>query len=221
MIKARCPQCRNPITLAEGNEPERTVVCQRCGYVLMTANSSPGLSNPPLPLPRGVMIQRYGDILVIVRCWFRAIFFLPLLVSLFFLTVAFVRVPAIYSTLDGPALFTVFAVLLLLLFMFYHCLCQLVNRTEICMNSNEIRMRHYPLPYPFHKRIELKNIRQLYCTWKFDDTPGSYPIMMVRQSGYHECLISVGNREHALFITQELQQQLRIVDQPLASNIQT
>lgn len=84
MFKVRCPQCRNPIALAEGRELAQTAVCRRCGYVLMTANSSPVPPNPPYPLPHGVTVPRHGENLMIIRRWFRAIWFLPLLVSLFF-----------------------------------------------------------------------------------------------------------------------------------------
>lgn len=100
----------------------------------------------------------------------------------------------------------------------YYALATWVNKTHIFVGQNAMEIIHKPLPWLGHKRLDAKNIKQLYSTKKISRSTTNnhtrsitnYYLHVVSFDGDDMSLLNVENSEQALFLEKQIEKYLGI-----------
>jgi hypothetical protein len=104
----------------------------------------------------------------------------------------------------------------------YTTLAGLLNRTTIAVRQGQLSIRHGPLPWLGNIDISAQDIKQLFCEQKLRATKSAespqiaYTVSAVLASGEKKVLLrGLPEADQALFIEQEIETRLGIVDEPV------
>jgi hypothetical protein len=172
-----------------------------------------------LGLPKGFTLENTGEEIRIRRRWFSPLFiFLTVFVVFWdgFLFVWFI----IAFTNGEPAMAAAGSLHALVgIGLTYFVVAGYINSTLIAANGEHLIIYHYPLPWPGTKTLKSPDITQLYCKRvRGSGRSGSvsYEVRGILQDG-RDIKIVGGLTEdtQALFIEQEVENHLKIVDRPV------
>ena len=131
---------------------------------LSSANAADEIMD--LGLPKNIELQVYNGYILLVRKWFAWSHLFMLFVLLSGLGVGWFVFSNYTGDINGlsesliqllPWLFLLFNIAFI-----YPVLAKVVNKTHIFVSKDAIEIKHLPLPWPGNKRIEKRNIKQLY-----------------------------------------------------------
>lgn len=226
----KCPHCSRVIQAENINIQTCIAKCGSCNAVFGFADKVPGASafgpsKSAVEMPRGYTMENEGADLVITRRWLSwkhlvmlvfCVFWDGLLV--FWYTMAFTK--------GGPLLMKLFPVLHVGVgvFLTYSTLAGFLNRTRITLNTLELRIRHYPLPWPGNKVVQRQEIEQLFCEKIMHSTRNgisyTYNLQAVKASGGSLKLVTgMDKPEDALFLEQKIEGFLGITDRLVAGEM--
>lgn len=185
-----CENCGAPI---EVRPRELAIICRECGYEQRLSGIDPSAEPPPQeqrplppapareplePIPKspaGLRIDDDGYRLRIKRRWFSFIY-LPLL----FFCIAWDSFLVFWYSMafgdaNAPWLMFVFPIchVAVGVGLSYFVLAGLLNTTTISVDSQEIRIRHRPIPWRGNATYSAKQIRQLYVKHDGTEVNGS------------------------------------------------
>ena len=98
----------------------------------------------------------------------------------------------------------------------YYALATWINKTHVYVSKNAIEIKQKPLPWFGNKRLETKNIKQLYSRKNISSSSSnnqstiSYHLHVVSIDEDDMRLLKVENAEQALFLEQEIEKYLGI-----------
>jgi len=98
----------------------------------------------------------------------------------------------------------------------YYTLTTWLNKTHIFVSQDAIEIKHKPLPWFGNKRLETKNIKQLYSKEEISTSSSNnrrsitYKLHIVSHGEDDMTLLSVENSQQALFLEQEIEKYLGI-----------
>ncbi len=195
--------------------------CSSCAAVFGFADKVPGAApaaKQEVQMPRGYSLGTDGADLVITRRWLspKYIFLLFFCVFwdgfLFFWYSNAVRGGAPLAAVLFPLLHVGVGV-----FLTYTTLAGFLNRTRVSVNPAELRIRHYPLPWPGNRVVQRQELEQLFCREKVSHGKHganyTYNLEAVMAGGRREELVrGLDKPEDALFLEQKIEGYLGIAD---------
>ncbi len=209
---AKCSSCNSVFSFQETVKPQADVFSKSKTFV------------EPLPMPKGITIEKTGSQLVIKRRWFTLTnLFLTAFVVIWdtFMVVWFT-----ISLSTGMWPMALFGSLHagVGIWLTYRVLANYLNTTEIIVDNRQISVRHYPLPWPGNKIIQSSTIEQLYSKsvvhHNKNSVSYSYEVHTILSDKTHLKLVSdLEETDQALYIEQEIEDFLRIENTPVRGEI--
>jgi hypothetical protein len=224
----RCKSCGAP--LAPENVVERLSMarCGHCEAVFALERTGPGSDSrrerPHVLLPKQMEVVDLGTSFEIRRRWFSPVFVFLVFFCLFWNGFMIVWHGIALSQGLWPMscfglLHTAVGIALL-----YFTVAGFVNTTVVRVERGMIEVRHGPLPWPGNKSLEAHDVEQLYCREQVNGNKNrsqcTYEVRVLRQGNVRDTLVKgLTDPDQALYIEQELERHLRIVDQPVAGEL--
>jgi len=225
-----CPHCSRPVPAEDVNVQTSIAKCRYCSAVFGFAGQVPGASafgpsKRAVEMPDDYTMSMEGSGLVLVRRWFSWKYLFMLFFCVFWDGFLVFWYTAAFKT-NGPLMVKLFPLLHVAVGvgLTYATLAGFLNRTKISLNSAELRIRHYPLPWPGNRLLQRQELDQLFCEEKLSSSRNSvsytYSLSAVLTGGKRVKLISgLDNPEDALFLEQKIEGYLGITDRPVAGEM--
>ena len=98
-----------------------------------------------------------------------------------------------------------------------------VNRTSVEVSGAEITVTHRPLPFPGNRRLQVMDLRQLFCVERARQKGSpTYAVMARLASGREVTLISgLSSDREARFIEEKIEQRIGLGNQPVTGELPT
>lgn len=226
----KCPQCSRTVPAGNINIQTCIAKCCSCNAVFGFADTVPGASafgssKRAVEMPKGYSMENEGADLVITRRWLSWKYVAMLVFCVFWdgflvfwYTMAFTK--------GGPLVMKLFPVLHVAVgvFLTYTTMAGFLNRTRITLNTLELRIKHYPLPWPGNKVVQRQEIEQLFSEKIMHSSRNglsyTYNLLAVKAGGGSLKLVSgMDKPEDALFLEQKIEGFLGITDRPVAGEM--
>ncbi len=226
----KCPHCSRTVPAENINIQTSIAKCGSCNAVFGFADKVPGASafgpsKRTVEMPSNYTVANEGADLVITRRWMNWKYVMMLVFCVFwdgFLVFWY----SIAFSQGGPLAMKLFPVLHVAVgvFLTYSTLAGFLNRTKITLNTGELRIKHYPLPWPGNKVVPRPEIEQLFCEEIMhsnkNGTSYTYNLQAVKTGGGRLKLVSgMDKPEDALFLEQKIEGFLGITDRPVAGEM--
>ncbi len=172
-----------------------------------------------LGLPKKFTLNLYENYMHITLSWFGKKTFVATLIAVFHIGFSLVFFISESTTMTGSPLMIKLAPwisTILGLGILYYALTTWLNKTHIFVSQNAIEVKHKPLPWFGNKRLETKNIKQLYSKEVLSTSTSSsrstisYHLHVISSDEDDMTLMNVENSEQALFLEQEIEKYLGI-----------
>jgi hypothetical protein len=217
-MEVRCPSCDEQIKAEDMNLENLVARCRSCNALInlrrylraevVSARKSV-LSPPP-----HLAVEETVDGLLIRLRWYRhwAWFLAAGCISWdSFLIFSYTLVAAG----DAPWGFWVFPAAFVAVGVAgtYFTLAMLINRTLITVREDRLAVSHGPLPWPGNKEVRAAEISQIYVA--ASSSGESYAVMFQTKDGHSGDLVTTSAVDEALYLEQQIEKYLRIVDRPV------
>lgn len=202
--------------------------CSSCAAVFGFADKVPGAALPAkreVQMPRGYTLGTDGADLVIIRRWFSAKYIFLLFFCIFWDGFLFFWYSKAVS--GGAPLMAILFPLLHVgvgVYLTYMTLAGFLNRTRVSVNPAELRIKHYPLPWPGNRVVQRTELEQLFCKERLSSSKNGvhyvYELQAVLNGGRRETLVSgLDKPEDALFLEQKIEGYLGIADRRVSGEM--
>jgi hypothetical protein len=109
-------------------------------------------------------------------------------------------------------------------FITYVTAATFLNTTRILIERGEVKVRHGPLPWPGNLTMRADEFDQLYCREKVNHSKNgthlSYEVWAALRQGTHKKFIAAGlERDHAIYIEQEMERALALKDRHVSGEM--
>ncbi|MEW5931665.1 MAG: hypothetical protein AB1941_29705 [Gemmatimonadota bacterium] len=226
-----CKSCRAPISADDVNLDTGLAKCRACNAVFrfddepeLAGGGFPGV-RPRLEMPRSLTRDAGGGAVVFRHRWFSwKIVFLTFFCLLWDGFLVFWYAMAFAG--DAPLIFKLFPVLHLAVGagLTYYTVAGYVNTTTVTLDRGHLSVRHGPLPWPGSLDMDTSRCRQLYCEEKVNRGRNGYTytyhLKAVTSDGGRLKIVSgLDSPDVPLYLEQEMEQHLRIRDEPVAGEL--
>jgi hypothetical protein len=225
MTDVRCKNCQAVIDPANIDWERELASCARCGRLMdlrreraaAPEKASPEPGKPrvriPVDLPVGMSVASVaGERLVIRRRWLRQKHWF----MLFLFVAAALYVGYLWATIGANAWLVIGT--LFVLSWNYNLVAMFVNSTIVTADADKVTVRHGPIPSLFgrNRSLEKRSIEQLYAA-----TYGALFAVQAKLKGGHTLTLvaPLVTADQALFIEQELERALGLVDMAIAGEL--
>lgn len=233
-MQLSCPQCRQGILADDVNLEHQLAKCRTCHTVFsfqtQVAPSSPRSKQPaprpPVQQPARFTVDDYGPTFQVRWRWFTwEVLFLTLFCVFWngFLVVWFSL--GISQGMPWPMILFGLPFVAVGVAMTYYVVASYVNSTIIRLDGAQLIVRHGPIPSPGNLARPATDFRQLYCQEREVRNKNSrrleYDLHAIMDDGADLPLIKgLRDRNEVLYLEHELEQRLRIKDEPVAGEIE-
>jgi hypothetical protein len=173
-------------------------------------------------LPAGFTLERSGSELLIGHRWFTRSVFFMLFFCVFWDGFLVFWYSSALTEDDVDVMMVIFPLLHVGVGvgLSYYVLASFFNSTYVAVTRGHLIIAHRPLPWPGNRRIATHTLSQLFCKRKLKRSKHStyyrYEVHALTTDGERHKLVSgLEDEEQALFIEQELEGFLGIVDAPV------
>lgn len=163
-----------------------------------------------IPLPANLEILNDRDSLIIRRKWFSPLAFFLVFFALFWN--GFMVVWMGMAIKNGIWVMAAFGSIhaAIGIGLAYFCVASFVNKTDISIDPNHLKVRSYPLPWGRQKKIRVHDIKQLYTkrqvTQGKNGTNVSFRLLVVTNDNREQKLLSgLSDNSQAKFIEHEIE----------------
>lgn len=225
-MRIHCPSCQTPTPADDVNLDTGLAKCRACHAVFRFGEDVPSVRERPVVMqPRSVEVLREGGALVFTHRWFTLAALFLTVFTLFwdgFLVFWY----AIALQPGTPLMMKVFPLIHVAagLGITYYTLCCYVNRTTLTLDRGHLSVRHGPLPWPGNVDMGTSEIRQLYCEEKINRGKNgvtfTYTLHALLRNGTRKKLLSgIDSPEVPLFMEQQLEQWMKLRDEPVRGEL--
>ena len=222
LVELKCKNCGAPLSPADFSAQLMAARCPHCQAVFAISNpATPSIGRPDASLPHTFQMNRTPQGLEIIRSWFEAKVWFILFFAIFWN--GFMLVWHGIALSSGMWFMSAFGLIHtgIGLFLIYLVLAMFLNSTVIRANATSLEVKTGPLPWKGDKQINTAEVRQLYCLEKISQgkngTSSSYRVEAVMRDNRRETLIGgLSDPDHALFIEQQIERHLGLIDIPVA-----
>ncbi len=186
------------------------------------ANSS---SHPISPLPSNIELVTEYDAIVIRRAWKSAIAYALIVFTLFWnaFMVVWMSIAINQGAWEMAAFGSIHATVGL--FLIYYNIALFLNKTDIRIDTYNLSVKHYPLPWMGQIQIPVENVQQVYCKEKItrnkNSTSITYEVHCIDRNNKQKKLLSgLNDSSQAQFIEAEIEKILGIKNRPVSGEFQ-
>lgn len=221
LVELKCRNCGAQLS-PENISPQLSAArCHHCHALFaISAPAAKPIPRPRVSLPKGFQVNQRGDSLEIVRRWLGPSAFFLLFFALFWN--GFMLVWHAIALGTGQWTMSLFGLIhtAVGIGLGYYVLGLFINSTTIRAAAGELTVKSGPLPWSGNKTVPRTEVSQLYCKEKIhhgkNGASTTYGIEMVLSGNRRETLVKgLPNSDHALFIEQQIERHLGIVDVPV------
>lgn len=234
LLEIDCPSCGVPVHPQHININKSLGKCDSCDNIFsfdrdeFFLDDRPG--RPEMIMPEGTDVLPLSDSLDIRINWFKShsksgFGFLTFFTLMWNGMIGFMASQALASgaaiALAGMSLHIIAGMVML-----YWLLSVLINKTDIIVKQDEIRISQSPLKNPFKKDrvIKASDLKQLYVTKYVKSTTNgepnyAYALYAIRNNGRKVKVIDGMNKETQLYLEQEIERFLRLPDESVRGSI--
>jgi hypothetical protein len=228
-VALNCPSCASPLKADDLHLAQGIATCGYC-RALMTipgARSSGEVEHArhPISMPKRVNVRQTMHGLEITRRWFTPVAFGLLLFCVFWDGFLLFWYGAAFAT-NGPLAMKLFPLIHVAagIFITYLTAATFLNSTRITVERGEVKVSHGPLPWPGNLTMRADAFDQLFCKEKINrgknGTHVTYEIWAALREGAHQKFLSAGlERDHAIFIEQEMERALNLKDRHVSGEM--
>lgn len=181
--------------------------------------------NTPLnPLPKNLELVTEYDAIVIRRTWKSALAYFLTAFALFWNGFMVVWMGIAIS--QGQWAMVAFGAIhaAVGLGLIYFTIALFLNKTDIRIDTYNLSIKHYPLPWMGQLQIPVENVEQIYCKEKItrnkNSTNVSYEVHCIeRNSRQKKILSGLNDSSQARFIEAEIEKILGIKNRPVTGEI--
>ncbi len=168
-------------------------------------------------LPKGIIINYHNDYIHLIHQWYTPFLIISLVITAMMFNAFFIS-NNLFDTLinDERLALKAFSFLFLCLGLFsiYAVFAYWFNKTHIYVSQNTIQIKIAPLPWLGNKRLDAKQIKQLFVKTIRKGKAINYHIMGITKDGVKFNLLkNFRNQRHALLIEKKIEEYLDIVDE--------
>ncbi|MBS2023998.1 MAG: hypothetical protein JST92_16465 [Deltaproteobacteria bacterium] len=201
--------CRGP---SAGQTARASVTC------VFTDRSERPKPRPQVQRPDSITIDDTGAVFTLTRRWYSFGAWFLLFFAAFWngALVLFIS-----SILSGPAPKPVLLFgslhIAVGLFVGYAAICMFLNRTDVSVDGQRLRVRHHPMPWPGQVELDTADVRQLWVKERISrgkTTSYSYQLHARLPNGSSKQVLSgLATPELAFFFEQQLEGRLGLEDE--------
>lgn len=220
-----CPKCGREIPASDVNLAEAIARCLPCNAVFACGNRSGAYSKPLVQMPKSFTVEQNGPELVLTHRWYSP----GKAFGLLFFTVfwdGFLLVwYGIAFASNGPLVMKLFPLLHVAVGvgMTYLTVATFVNKTVIRAGPQEVSVLHGPLRWPGDAALARRDLQQLFCEEKISRTKNgtsiTYKVWAVLRDRRVALASGLDTPEQALFIEQQVERRLGILDRPVPGEL--
>lgn len=186
--------------------------------------SNKNVSSPLNPLPKNIDLITEYDAIVLRRTWKSPVAYFLTFFSLFWngFMVVWMTIAITKGQWAMAAFGSIHATVGLVLI--YVTLALFLNKTDIRIDSYNLSIKHYPLPWFGQIQLPVESIQQVYCKEKVsrnkNGTSITYDVHCLDHNTFSKKLISgLNDQEQARFIEREIEKTLGIKDRPVSGEL--
>jgi hypothetical protein len=179
-----------------------------------------------IPLPENMRLVSERGSLIIRRRWFTPVVFFFIFFALFWN--GFMVVWMTLALTKGQLMMAAFGSIhaLVGLGLIYFCVATCVNKTDVSVDPNHLKVQHYPLPWFGNKQFRVHEITQLFCKEQINRTKNgvniSYRVHVILRDGREQTLVkALSNDTQARFIEHEIESVLGLENQAVAGELRS
>ena len=222
LVELKCPNCGSKLS-PESISPELSAA--RCGHCsALFAIDLPErkrIERPEVVMPKGTKIEERMGELVISRRWIGPMAFVTLVFALFWN--GFMLFWNGIAFTQGIWIMSAFGIIHtgVGLFLIYSVFGMFLNSTVFRVGRGLLEVRIGPVPWKGNKTISVHDVTQLYCSEKVshgkNGSSVSYKVEVVLGGNRRETLVGgLSSADEALFIEQQVEKYLGLLDTPVA-----
>lgn len=231
MVELTCTKCGAPIDSQDIHLDLGLARCAHCGTIFSLKQpaasgmtGTPSTKRPPVPMPKNVEAVDTGTGLQLTYHWYSAKYIGMIIFTLFWN--GFMCAWHAIALSQGAYMMSVFGLLhtAIGIGVAYYTLAGFLNRTTVTAEIGLLAVQHGPLPWPGNKQLLEEQLQQLYSKENVSHSKNgvnySYEVHAALHDGEPVKLLGgLDTAEQALFIEQELERYLGIVDKPVRGEI--
>ena len=188
---------------------------------------NPSSSALEAPLPDHIQMSREGADLVLDVRWFRPYHLFMLVFTVFWCGFLVFWYSQVLKSHSAPSMMLWFPMIHVAvgIGMAYGTLAGFLNHTRITVGSGAVAVGIGPVPWPGQKRVEAREITQVFCEEVRTNTRSganfSYRVNVITPGNQKLKLVSgLAGSDLALFIEQEVEKALGITDRKVPGELQ-
>jgi hypothetical protein len=231
--QVRCPSCGTHIRGEDMNLAQMAARCPTCDALLDLRDQAPslGAAGTPdqpapidMPLPSGIQVHSNARELRLVLRWFT-----PMYIFMAFFAIMWNGFLVFWYAMafGGPLIFQLFPLLHVAvgIGLAYGTVAGFLNSTTITVERGHLSVRHGPVPWTGNRDLPAEDVEQLYCqehvTHSRNGTTVRYSVQAVAKESRRKIKLVSGlvDRDHAMFIENQVEQKLAITDRRVTSEM--
>lgn len=223
LITLTCPSCGGRIKVSPNTTHYKCEFCKNEHIVSPDSKLAAGQKNkrPEIAMPAGMTVDYGAQNLHLERRWF-SMKYIPMAFFciawdaflIFWYSMAFSMRPG-WIFIVFPIAHVAVGVGLT-----YSTLAGFLNTTKVDVNSRLVSIAHGPLPWLGNKTIDTQNVKQFYTKENRGEKGSSYDLYLTTQDNKSTKLIDgLDSADAGLFIEQQIESWLQIVDTPVAGEL--
>ena len=217
-----CRSCNNPITAENLDLKDRIAKCTKCYHIFDFSYQLEGATaskREEVALPKGMVMNRDPIHLEIIRRWYGS--------SVIIMTIlCFMYAMFILIFSEGILEGNIFTIInssffgFIGLFLVYYTIAGYINSTHIRADRDFLIIQHKPLPWFGNKSIPSRELDQLYSKmsvyyYRGEDHYSCEIRAKMKTNQDIKLLSKLSNPHQALYVEQEIERFLNIVDRPV------
>ena len=224
MLELKCRNCGSQLAPEDISPQLAAARCRHCHalFALPATVLKPAaaLPRPEISLPRGYRMDHAAGGVQITRRWLT-----PATWFLLFFAIIWNGFMVGWNTIaftQGLWFMSAFSILHVAVGVgiAYLVAAQFLNTTTIRCDRGTLTIHHGPLPWRGNQSLSTHEVRQLYCTEKIthgkNGSSSAYALHAVLANQQRKTLLKgLGEADQAVFIEQQIEKHLRLVDQPV------
>lgn len=225
MLELKCRNCGSQLSPEDISPQLAAARCRHCNalFALPTTVLQPAapLPRPEVVLPKGFRVDRTARGFQISRRWLT-----PATWFLLFFAIVWNGFNVVWNSIaltQGLWFMSAFSLFHVAVGvgLAYFVAAQFFNTTTIRCEDGTLTIHHGPLPWRGNQSLATHEIRQLYCTEKIthgkNGSSTNYALHAVLANQQRKTLLNgLGEADQAVFIEQQIEKHLRLVDQAVA-----
>ena len=219
LIELKCTNCGSALNTADISPQIAAARCPHCHSLFaLPAQTTRPIPRGQVEMPKGFSLQEEGGQMVIRRRWYNPSVWILVFFALFWN--GFLVVWHTIALSSGMWFMSAFGLIhtAVGIGLIYFVLGTFFNTTTIRAGRGEIDIHHGPIPWRGNQRLDATRLTQLFCREKTKHSKNgaqlTYEVEGIFSGNHRRVLLrNFTDADQALFVEQQIEKHLNIVDQ--------